>query len=194
MKKKPHHYVNNKEFLDHIMEYKADPENHTSKEFIGKAFLDIARGVSNMYNFQNYTYKDDMISEAVLNCYIYMHNFDPDKSKNPFSYFTQIIYYAFLRYIKKEKKQLYIKYKLIRDSNNLLDFSDVQEGDFTYYSMPTNQFSDDLNRGIDEFIQNYEKGMDTCVKKRANSSRKKTSLELAMEMNVSKETEDVCND
>lgn len=157
--KKKHHYVNNKEFFEHLIRFKKNPEDLVSKEYIGQAFLDIAKGVSNMYNFQNYTYKDDMISEAVLNCYMYMNNFDPEKSKNPFSYFTQIIYYAFVRYIKKEKKQLYIKYKLIRNSNNLLDFSTTQDEDNTYYSMQPNQFSDDLYQGIDEYIQNYEKSM-----------------------------------
>lgn len=157
--KKKYHYVNNKEFFEHLIRFKKNPEDLVSKEYIGQAFLDIAKGVSNMYNFQNYTYKDDMISEAVLNCYMYMNNFDPEKSKNPFSYFTQIIYYAFVRYIKKEKKQLYIKYKLIRNSNNLLDFSTTQDEDNTYYSMQPNQFSDDLYQGIDEYIQNYEKSM-----------------------------------
>jgi hypothetical protein len=53
-----------------------------------------------------------MIGDGIENCLMYCHNFDPSKSKNPFSYFTQIIYYAFLRRIQKEKKQNYIKYKL----------------------------------------------------------------------------------
>ena len=38
---------------------------------------------------------------------------DSAKSKNPFAYFTQIVHYAFLRRIQKEKKQLDIKTKII---------------------------------------------------------------------------------
>ena len=56
-----------------------------------------------------------MILDGVENCIQYIHNFDPDKSGNPFSYFTQIIFYAFLRRIKKEKKQTYVKQKLIAE-------------------------------------------------------------------------------
>jgi DNA-directed RNA polymerase specialized sigma24 family protein len=58
-------------------------------------------------------FSDDMISDGIENCVQYIHNFDPEKSKNPFAYFTQIIHYAFLRRIQKEKKQLEIKTKII---------------------------------------------------------------------------------
>jgi len=61
----------------------------------------------------NYMFRDDMISDGIENCVQYIHNFDPEKSKNPFAYFTQIIHYAFLRRIQKEKKQLEIKTKII---------------------------------------------------------------------------------
>ena len=81
-------------------------------EYIGKCFLDIAQHLAQKPNFTNYPYKDEMISDAIENCLLYAHNFNPDKSKNPFSYFTQITYYAFLRRIEKEKKQQYIKYKI----------------------------------------------------------------------------------
>ncbi len=54
-----------------------------------------------------------MICDGIENCVQYIHNFDPEKSKNPFAYFTQIIQYAFLRRIQKEKKQLEIKTKII---------------------------------------------------------------------------------
>jgi hypothetical protein len=61
----------------------------------------------------NYTFRDDMISDGIENCLVYVHNFDPAKSKNPFGYFTQIIFYAFIRRIQREKKHTYIKYKLM---------------------------------------------------------------------------------
>ena len=74
-------------------------------------------------------FKDDMICDGIENCVQYIHNFDPEKSQNPFTYFTQIIHYAFLRRIQKEKKQLEIKNKILEktgfdqvfDDNNTID-------------------------------------------------------------------------
>ncbi len=108
-------YVDNKVFYDEMVEMKENFQSsgeYKISDFVGKCFMDIASGLSNRPNFINYTFKDDMIFDGVENCVRYCHNFNPDKSKNPFSYFTQIIYYAFLRRIEKEKKQSYIKYKM----------------------------------------------------------------------------------
>jgi hypothetical protein len=79
--------------------------------------MKIAEHLSRKPNFINYPYRDEMISDGIENCLLYAYNFDPRKSKNPFSYFTQIIYYAFLRRIQKEKKQAYIKLKKIEMSD-----------------------------------------------------------------------------
>ena len=81
--------------------------------YIGECFLKIANGLSHKPNFMNYTFKDDMVSDGIENCLQYIHNFNPDKSNNPFAYFTQIIYYAFIRRIQREKKQTHVKHKLI---------------------------------------------------------------------------------
>ena len=109
------HYVNNKEFYSEMIKMKENSQlkgEYEISDYIGQCFMDIAHGLSNRPNFINYTFKDDMIFDGVENCVRYCHNFNPEKSKNPFSYFTQIIYYAFLRRIEKEKKQSYIKYKM----------------------------------------------------------------------------------
>lgn len=117
------HYVNNKEFLVAITEYKrqvleaeesGSPKPQVSN-YIGECILKIATHLSYKPNFVNYTYKDDMILDGIENCIQYINNFDPAKSNNPFAYFTQIIYFAFLRRISNEKKQSYIKNKLIKD-------------------------------------------------------------------------------
>lgn len=113
------HYVNNKELLAAIVEHrtalkaakKAKVEAPEVSHYIGVCFLKIAEHLSRKPNFMSYTFREDMISDAVENCVQYVNNFNPAKSKNPFAYFTQIIYYAFLRRISKEKKQLYVKYK-----------------------------------------------------------------------------------
>ena len=115
------HYVNNKEFLAALIRHrenieiaeiqgKEKPRIHRN---IGECFLKIATHLSFKPNFVNYMFKEDMISDGIENCVQYIHNFNPDKSQNPFAYFTQIIHYAFLRRIQKEKKQLEIKNKIL---------------------------------------------------------------------------------
>ena len=124
--KKKNHYVNNEKFFEEMVKWKdlvIEAENSDElrppvNNYIGECFLEIAKHLSHKPNFINYPYKDEMISDGIENCIMYCHNFNPEKSKNPFSYFTQIIYYAFLRRIEKEKKQSFIKYKLLENSND----------------------------------------------------------------------------
>ena len=123
-RKKSEHYVNNKQLLEALIVYRAKvahaKENDLPKpritNYLGECFLKIATHLSYKPNFVNYMFRDDMISDGIENCVQYIHNFDPEKSKNPFAYFTQIIHYAFLRRIQKEKKQLDIKTKIIEKS------------------------------------------------------------------------------
>ena len=120
-KKKSEHYVNNKELLAALIDYRAEVAVAKTKDltkprisnYLGECFLKIATHLSYKPNFVNYMFRDDMISDGIENCVQYIHNFDPNKSRNPFAYFTQIIHYAFLRRIQKEKKQLEIKTKII---------------------------------------------------------------------------------
>jgi hypothetical protein len=103
-----------KDWNDHCKDaVVADDEGPSITDFMGVCFLKIANGLSYRPNFINYTYKQEMISDGIENCLQYLHNFDPEKSNNPFAYFTQIIYYAFLRRIQKEKKQAHVKHQLI---------------------------------------------------------------------------------
>ena len=120
-KVKTEYYVNNKEFLAAIVEYREQvafaKENDLPRprlpRYIAECFLKIATHLSYKPNFVNYMFREDMVCDGIENCLQYVDNFDPEKSKNPFTYFTQIIYYAFLRRIQKEKKQLEIRTKLI---------------------------------------------------------------------------------
>ena len=120
-KKKTEHYVNNKELLEALIVYRAKvahaKENDLPKpritNYLGSCFLKIATHLSYKPNFVNYMFREDMISDGIENCVQYIHNFDPEKSRNHFAFFTQIIHYAFLRRIQKEKKQLDIKTKII---------------------------------------------------------------------------------
>lgn len=114
-------YIDNETFFSEVKDWKeqlnsaeaAGEKKPPVSEYIGKCFWDIAENLSHKSNFCNYPFREDMVGDAVENCLMYAHNFDPEKSKNPFSYFTQITYYAFIRRIEKEKKQQFIKYKLV---------------------------------------------------------------------------------
>lgn len=141
-RKKSIHYVNNKDFLEALIEYKksvkdaqerGDPKPQITN-YIGECFLKIATHLSFKPNFVNYIFKDDMISDGIENCVQYIHNFNPEKSKNPFAYFTQIIHYAFLRRISREKRQLEIKNKILERTGYEEVFFDDSSIDGINYS------------------------------------------------------------
>jgi len=150
-KKSKEHYVSNKDFLAAMIEYKkmcklAKKEGAIKPpvtDYIGTCFLKIANHLSFRPNFINYTFRDDMISDGIENCLQYLDNFDPDKSNNPFAYFTQIIYYAFIRRIQKEKKQVTIKHKMLLDSN--FDDMALQPGEDREFH---NQFTEFLKKNL----------------------------------------------
>jgi DNA-directed RNA polymerase specialized sigma24 family protein len=98
-------------------------------------------------NFSGYTYKEDMISDGIENCLLYIRNFNPEKSQNPFAYFTQIIWYAFLRRIHKEKRQMYIRFK---SSQSMLATGGTYTGEEV--DLYLNTSADYMN----SFVQDYE--------------------------------------
>lgn len=134
VKKNPH-YVNNKDFHDALVVYKNKiniaKENGTTPpritNYLGDCFLKIATHLSYRPNFVNYMFREDMISDGVENCVQYIHNFDVERT-NPFAYFTQIVYYAFLRRIQREKRQMEIKEKIIERSGFEEVFSSDEGG------------------------------------------------------------------
>ena len=141
------HYVNNKEFLEALIVFKAkclkakeagEPRPRITN-YIGDCFMKIATHLSYKPNFVNYMFREDMISDGIENCVQYIENFNPEKSKNPFAYFTQIIYYAFLRRIQKEKRQLEIKNKILDKSGYEVAFhTDDKSGSSDYNTIKEN--------------------------------------------------------
>ena len=137
--KRSEHYVNNKEFLGALEVYFASVERAALEDkpkpqiprYIGECFLKIANHLSYKPNFVNYMFKDDMICDGIENCVRYIHNFNPEKSKNPFAYFTQIIYYAFLRRISQE-----IKNKILEKTNfdEVFDANDLDASNYSDYN------------------------------------------------------------
>ena len=163
------HYVDNKKFLDALVEYKKQCEEAKAKgledpripNYIGECFYKISDHLSRKPNFILYSFKDEMVSDGVENCLMYFRNFDPEKSLNPFAYFTQIIYYAFIRRIMKEKKELYVKYKAT-EQFGLLDENEMYEdedGNMRQFEMYDN---------ISEFISNFEEN-----RKKKKAAKKK---------------------
>ena len=170
-------YVNNGDFLNALEDYKQKKRFSTENNlppphipnYIGECFMKIAEGLSHKPNFINYTFRDEMIADGIENCLMYFENFDATKSKNPFAYFTQVIYFAFLRRIQKEKKQMYIKYKAteqigILDEYELLELEEGNNRQFELYD------------NLSEFIENFEES-----KRNKKTIKKNKGLELFFE-------------
>lgn len=149
---KKNHYIINADFLAALIEHKQKINEAKEKglplppvsNYIGDCFIKIAKHLSYKNNFINYSYKDEMISDAIENCLAVVNNFDPEKSKNPFAYFTQITFFAFVRRIQREKKQMDTKYRFISqmDITSMI----VQEHDNGEFQ---NQFLEYLKTQLD---------------------------------------------
>lgn len=155
-------YVNNKDLLASLIEYQkkckeaedSGDESPRVPNYIGECIYQIATRLATKPNFSGYSYKDDMISDGIENCLQYIHNFDPEKSSNPFAYFTQIIWYAFLRRIQKEKKQMYIRFK---SSQAMLAARATYESGEEDISMHLNTSADYMNSFIEDFEEKLDK-------------------------------------
>jgi len=158
-KKKKNHYVDNERFLNEIVEYKKQVveakdqglDKPRVSEYIGKCIYLIAENLSHKPRFMNYSFRDELVSDAIENCFLYFDNFNPDKGSNPFAYFTQIIYYAFHRRISKEEKNRYIIYKKFQES--VLDTSDAA---LMIDSDDNHLISSTMYDNLNEFIKKFE--------------------------------------
>ena len=177
MARKKQHYVDNEKFLVVMSEYREkylqakdnDTELPIIPDYAGECFLKIAERLSHRPNYINYAFREEMVSDGIENCVMYAGNFNPEKSKNPFAYFTQIIYFAFLRRIEKEKKQLYIKYKTMEEYSSLEDHVDMGEmgsEESRAVSAGASPLTTDKRVSIQEFIHAFEE------KKRAKKKAK----------------------
>jgi len=168
-------YVNNPEFLEAIVAYKKlcleAEDSGDSKpqipDYIGECIYQISTRLASKPNFSGYSYKDEMISDGLENAIQALGNFNPEKSSNPFAYFTQIIWYAFLRRIDKEKKQLYIKHKVTENSvmsGTAVEGTDEESGSPSYIDLD--------NEYMTNFVRNYEQKMEDKKKQQQNRAKK----------------------
>jgi hypothetical protein len=175
-KKQPKNYINNADFCDALIRYKENciiavesgrPEPKIPN-YIGECFMKLAEGLARRPNFFGYSYKDEMVADGIENCLTYFRNFDPDKTKNPFAYFTQILWWCFVRRIQREKKQQYIKYKAtenfgILDEAELLELGDGQIKQLEVYD------------NMYDFIQKFEEAEFKKTAKSTKGKKKKLS-------------------
>lgn len=158
-KKRSNHYIDNKLFYTEMVKYHRSCEEAKAAgeprpiipDYIGKCIMLIATKLATRPNFIGYSYRDEMIGDGIENCLTYIHNFNPDKSNNPFAYFTQIIYYAFLRRIQKEKKQLYIKHKSFENSMVMNTLVNMAPEDQTHFDSAYINVSEKLNELVEKF-------------------------------------------
>jgi len=183
MSKKQKHYVNNTDFLTALIDYKErcakakkeKKEDPDIPNYVGECFLKIAEHLSRKPNFVSYSFRDEMIADGIENCIQYFRNFDETKSKNPFAYFTQIIYFAFLRRIQKEKKQLYVKYKATQQFG-MLDEGEMYEDENGHMK----QF--ELYDNIAEFIDTFEQAKENKKKVKTKGLEKFLEAEEIIEI------------
>ena len=159
-KDKPH-YVNNAQFSQAVVDYvttvnearDAGKELPKVPDYIASCFLKICEGLSHKANFVRYTYREEMVMDAVENCLKAIENYNLEAATrtgkpNAFAYFTQISWYAFLRRIEREKKQQDIKMKYIEQSG-IENFLDNELGDDQSATV-AQAFVDSLRNKIDE--------------------------------------------
>jgi hypothetical protein len=180
--RKATHYVDNDKFLEALTQYKAACNEAVAQgiekpilpNYIGECFIKISNHLAYKGNFINYSFRDDMVSDAIENCLVAAEKFDPEKSKNPFAYYTQIVYYAFIRRIQKEKKQQATKYKLLENID--IDEIITQETDSSDFS--------------NQFLDYVKKQLDTIDPDRRTATPQKKSTKMAEETALKLEFDD----
>lgn len=186
-KEKPH-YVNNKDFSEAVVEYvkevnsaeKEGQERPIVPNYIAQCFLKICEGLSHKSNFVRYTYREEMVMDAVENCLKALGNYDVEAATrggkpNAFGYFTQISWYAFLRRIQKEKKQQDLKLKYIAESG--LDEFMIDPDEDPEVAKVVQNFVDGLRRRIDE-VKDKDQKFNTYKKAKVTNRRRGSDSDL----------------
>jgi DNA-directed RNA polymerase specialized sigma subunit len=163
---KTRNYINNKDLYENMVAYKAllvEAEKAGQirpqvPNYIGKAIELICKNLAKKPNFSGYTYKEDMIGDGIIDCISAVSNFDPERTNNPFAYFTQIAWNAFLRRIQKEKKQTYIKHKNFENSFLMTEYADGDYG----LQMATNEYSSEIVRSYENKLTKPKKPSKLC--------------------------------
>lgn len=167
--KKKVHYVDNQKFYQEIVVYRkallearerGDNEEPRIPDYVGECILKIAEKLSTKPCFVNYSYRDEMISDGIENCILYFKDYNPEIGQNPFAYFTQVIYYAFIRRISKEEKNRYTIYKSFQEMMTTNDMEQLTDSDDKHI-LPTKMYDN-----INDFMTKFEKKEEEKKEKR----------------------------
>jgi DNA-directed RNA polymerase specialized sigma24 family protein len=176
------HYVENRPLYEALAVWKKDlkraQRNKLPKpplpDFVAECMMKMANRLSQKAGFVNYTFREDMVGDALESCLRYIHNFNPDKYKNAFAYITQIIHNAFIRRIQKEQKQLYVK-MIIVDNADFAGSYEKQEGDTNSYN---NSYVTYLQENKGDVISKFENWKES--KKTKAAAKKKAENEIKL--------------
>ena len=179
IERKAVHYVDNKKLLESLIDWRKQIKEATSKklprpmlpDFVAECMVKMANRLSQKAGFVNYSYREDMCGDELESCLRYIHNFDPERSTNPFSYITQIIHNAFIRRIQKEQKQLYVKMKIV-DQSEFADSYERQDGDNTQYNNSYVTYLQENKGDVISKFENWKKGK----KNKANAKKASANL------------------
>lgn len=163
-KRQSNHYIDNKKFLEAIIDHKKKIQENELKglppprlsNYIGECIQKIATKFSTLPSYVSYSFREEMIDDAIENCILYFNTFDPERSNNPFAYFTQVTYHAFLRRIHEEEKQRYAKYKLLRETIIHTEHFDELYDESDNHLIPTTMY-DNINSFMAAFEAKEEK-------------------------------------
>ena len=183
-------YVNNTKLYEAFVEWHAQrkkaaeegKEEPQPPKYISECILLIPKRLINKRNFSGYSFKEEMVDDAIENIIRYYRNFDPTKSKNPFAYFTRIAYNAFIRRIISERQHAYTKYKLIQNSDILNILSTQEHDECNDYHI---SFIEMMKANLSSDLENYFEGKN-ILKKKIKSSK---SIEDLLEKNSEKHDE-----
>jgi DNA-directed RNA polymerase specialized sigma24 family protein len=155
------HYVNNRDFYEAIVAYreklKEDPDARIP-EYLGVCIFKICERLSTRPNFAGYSYRDEMVSDGIENCVKAVRLFDPARTNNPFAYFTQIAWNAFIRRISSEKREQYIKHKNIQHTYLSGEMDDMQHGDTgASFQMKNNDLSNEIIHSFESKLTKNKK-------------------------------------
>ena len=182
-KKTSTHYVNNVDLYNALVAWQKETRKaHRKKlpqpplpDFVAESMMKMANRLSQKAGFVNYTYREDMVGDALESCLRYIHNFNPAKSTNAFAYITQIIHNAFIRRIQKEQKQLYVKMRIV-DQADFADSYEKQSGDDAHYN---NSYVTYLQENKGDVIAKFENWKES--KKTKANAKKKSKIGVLMD-------------
>ena len=180
------HYVDNERLLEALIERQklvdeareqGLPEPRIT-DYISDCIMQICHRHSFRPNFINYSYREEMVLDGIENCIKTLNrgNFDPEKSKKPFAYFSQIAFYAFLARIAAEKEESYVKYLLL------------QHSPFDQFDLQAQDEDAEYTNAYVEFLKDHS-DFDTTYFDKKNKAKKPKKEKFDIETVLTQETD-----